>query len=154
MAQRRQERPENDPVSTALRELMRASHEATVGLARRLELGYSDVAALDLLSLEGPMGPVELGERLGMRSASATSLVDRLEAAGHIERRRDAEDRRRVTVVPTPHANRESLRAMGPMLAELSEAAQALGEDERRAVVAYLEEVTAVLRRFGAGSSG
>lgn len=135
-----------DPLLLALRELMRASHEATIGMARRLDLGLNDLAALDVLGLDGPMGPVELGARLGMQSASATALVDRLERAGHIERHRDSSDRRRVTIRPTAHALEESLRALTPMLTGLDAAARQLGPQERTLVERYLRDVTQALR--------
>jgi DNA-binding MarR family transcriptional regulator len=140
-------------LTQALRDVMRASHEASLGLARRLDLGLNDVAALDLLSLVGPLGPVELGERLGIRSASATALVDRLEAAGHVERRRDSADRRRVTVVPTDHAHQEAMAAMGSMLAGLDAAAADLTDEQREAVTAYLRRVAEVLHAYGAGEA-
>jgi DNA-binding MarR family transcriptional regulator len=139
-----------EQLSDALRDVMRASHEASLGLARRLELGLNDVAALDLLSLVGPLGPVELGERLGMRSASATALVDRLEAAGHVERRRDSTDRRRVTVVPTDHAQHEAMAAMEPMLAGLAAAARELTPEQAETVARYLRRVAETLHAYGA----
>lgn len=139
-----------EQLSQALRDVMRASHEASIGLARRLELGLNDVAALDLLSLVGPLGPVELGERLGMRSASATALVDRLEAAGHVERRRDSTDRRRVTVVPTEQAQHEAMAAMEPMLAGLAAAARDLTPEQAETVARYLRRVAETLHAYGA----
>lgn len=146
MTESRREEREPDTLSHALRELMRASHEATIAMAARLELGVNDLAALDLLDLEGAMGPVELGARLGMRSASATALVDRLERAGHIERQRDSADRRRVTVTPTAHALEASMRGLMPLLAGLDAAARGLSPEERALVERYLRDVTQALR--------
>ncbi len=144
------EEPTPDAVSRALWQVTRATQEANLAFARRLALGRNDVAALEVLMNEGPLGPVELGHRLGMRSASATALVDRLEAAGHVERQRDPGDRRRITVVPTPHAHEEAGAAVGPLLAGLQAAAAALQPAERAVVLRYLEEVTAALRAYGA----
>ena len=137
-------------VSRALREVVWANAEANQGLARRLGLGTSDVAALDHLLQDGPLGPAELGNRLGMRSASATVLVDRLEAAGHVERHRHPTDRRRLTVEPTQHAVREVLGALRPLLEGLEEAAGELSPDERRATTRYLRRVSGILRDYGA----
>lgn len=146
MSSARDPQDTGDSLAHALRELMRASHEATIAMAGRLELGVNDLAALDLLGLEGAMGPVELGARLGMRSASATALVDRLERAGHIERERDSADRRRVTVTPTVQAMEASMRALMPLLEELDAVARGLTPEERVLVERYLRDVTRALR--------
>jgi len=136
--------------SLDLRPLMRAAHEADQAMARRLGLGVTDVQALDHL-LAAPMGPGELGARLGLRPASATALVDRLEAAGHVERRRHPEDRRRQVVVPTEHATREAFAVLGPLLAELRAAGEELTPQERRATARWLRRVQRALEDYGAG---
>jgi DNA-binding MarR family transcriptional regulator len=145
------EQPTPEEVSRALWHVTRATQDANLAFAGRLALGRNDVAALEVLMNEGPLGPVELGHRLGMRSASATALVDRLEAAGHVERVRDPGDRRRITVVPTPHAHEEAGAAVGPLLAGLHAAASALSPAEREVVVRYLGDVLTALRAYSAG---
>lgn len=136
-------------LSWALREVTRANAEITRELARRLGLGVNDMTAMDHLLQEGPLGPAELGHLLGMRSASATALVDRLEAAGHVERRPHPTDRRRLVVEPTRHAVEEVLGVIRPLVASLDAVAEELTPDERRAVARYLRRVSEVL-----GSSG
>jgi len=145
------EQPTPEEVSRALWDVTRANQNANRAFAARLALGRNDVAALEVLMNEGPLGPVELGHRLGMRSASATALVDRLAAAGHVERVRDPGDRRRITVVPTPHAHEEAGAAVGPLLEALHAAAAALAPAERAVVVRYLREVREALRAYSAG---
>jgi len=59
-------------------------------LAHRLGLRALDYTAMShVLGADRPMGPFELGRRLGISSGSATELVDRLERADQLERRRD-----------------------------------------------------------------
>jgi DNA-binding MarR family transcriptional regulator len=146
------EQPDPEAVSRALWRVTRTTQDANAAFARRLARGRTDVAALELLMSEGPLGPVELGGRLGMRSASATALVDRLEAAGHVARVRDPGDRRRITVVPTQHAREEAGAAVGPLLEGLHAAAARLEAGDRAVVVGYLEEVAAALRAYAAGT--
>ncbi len=136
-------------LSWALREVTRANAEITRELARRLGLGVNDMAALDHLLQSGPLGPADLGNLLGMRSASATALVDRLEAAGHVERRPHPTDRRRLVVEPTPHAVEEVLGVIRPLVASLDGVAEELTSDERRSVARYLERVSEVLSSYG-----
>ena len=95
------------------------------------------------------MVPWSSGSRLGgMRSASATALVDRLEAAGHVERRRHPSDRRRLVVVPTEQGDEAAGAAFAPLAAGLEEAAAGLSREERAAVAHYLDRVTEAIDTF------
>jgi len=146
MPPRRQAPPE-EPGALDLRPVTRAAHEANVALARRLGVGLTDVQALDHL-LSAPTSPGELAERLGLRPASVTAVVDRLERAGHVERRPHPDDRRRQVLVATPHAQREAFAALRPLLAELGAAADHMSDAERLAAARYLERVRAALAAF------
>ncbi|HYH33353.1 MAG TPA: MarR family transcriptional regulator [Pseudonocardia sp.] len=111
----------------ALWEVMRSATEAGHVLAERMGLPYNDVRALEVLTdSEAALGPVELGHRLGMRSASATELVDRLEAGGHVRRVRHPRDRRRVVVEVTEEGRSAVLSELGPLLARFDRVAGAL----------------------------
>ena len=138
-----------EDLSERLRRLAWAQFELNLALARALDMGPNDVWALERLRMEGPLGPVELGNRLGgMRSASATALVDRLEAAGHVERRRHPSDRRRLVVVPTEQSDDAGEEAFAPLAAGLEEAASDLTAEERAAVARYLDRAMAAINSF------
>lgn len=123
-----------------------------VALGRILGMGSNDVWALERLGIEGPVGPVELGKRLGgMRSASATALVDRLEAAGHVERRRHPSDRRRLVVVPTYKGGAEAIE---PLANALEEVADEFTDEERAVIARYLERVTETTNSFNESHEG
>ncbi|MEU1974593.1 MarR family transcriptional regulator [Nocardia sp. NPDC019309] len=54
---------------------------------------------MNLIGMSGPLTPGQLADRLGVgRGGAVTTVVDRLEQAGYVRRRRDVEDRRRVRV--------------------------------------------------------
>ena len=103
------------------------------------------MVALDLLDVHGPMGAAELARRLGIRSASATVLVDRLEAAGHVERVRHDTDRRRVIVAARPSAREASLAVWLPAILAIDEVGRSLSEDEQRVVSTFLDRITAAI---------
>lgn len=108
-------------IGLAVRALVLTDREMQLALARRLGVGLTDVRAMEeLVGSTEPLGPVELGNRLGIRSASATVLVDRLAAAGHLERVRHPEDRRRITLHLTERARSEFRAALGPLLASIA----------------------------------
>ena len=68
--------------------------------ARACALGATDLYALNVLDLAGPMTPGELGARTGLTTGPTTRLIDRLEAAGYVRRAPSPEDRRKVIVEP------------------------------------------------------
>ena len=143
MAEQRQ-----PPLSFALWQAVNANRDAGRRLLEHLQMGQSDLDALEHLMTGGPLGPVELGAKLGLRSASATALVDRLEAMGHVERRRHPSDRRRLVVVPTEHAAREAGAALQPLVDGLDAVASDFSEDEQAVVRRYLERAAASLRDY------
>lgn len=138
-----------DDLGELMRAVARAQHKFNVTTARVLALAPNDVWALEHLLADGPLGPAELARRLGMTTASATTLIDRLEAAGHVARRPHPVDRRRLAVVPTAHASAAAYRAIAPFLNELDAAAADLAPEERAVVARYLTQVIAALRTFG-----
>ncbi|MCY1136459.1 MarR family transcriptional regulator [Actinoplanes sp. Pm04-4] len=149
MGGRRRQR--SSEVALAIRGLLQASGEATHSLADRLGVGITDALALDhLLSHRDGLGPTELGHRLGIRSASATTLVDRLEAAGHAERVPHPSDRRRQTVVATGHAYEEVLGALTPLLERVEAAAARLTPEQAEVTAGFLRDVTAAMRDYAA----
>ncbi|MFE7742163.1 MarR family winged helix-turn-helix transcriptional regulator [Nocardia sp. NPDC057455] len=68
--------------------------------ARAVDLGATDLYALNILELAGPMTPGELGARSGLTTGPTTRLIDRLEDAGYVRRAPVQGDRRKVIVEP------------------------------------------------------
>ncbi len=60
---------------------------------------------LVLWEVEGP-SVSQLGQRLSLDSGTLTPLLKRLEALGHIERRRASDDERRVDIFLTPQGRK------------------------------------------------
>ena len=145
-------RPGYSEPTRALRRVQQAGVEANQELARRLGVGITDVAALEHLSSAAtPLGPVELGHRLGIRSASATALVDRLEQSGHVRREARPDDRRRVALVPSEESGVEVMAALAPLLADIEAAAARLTDLETAAVTRFLTEAAEAMRRYAGG---
>ncbi len=141
--------------SVAVRALLRSGHELQTALAERLGMGVTDVQAIDeLVSSSTPLGPVELGHRLGIRSASATVLVARLERAGHLARAGHPEDGRRISLVVTDSARAEVRAALRPLIDSFDRMTRELEPAQRAAVVTFLRELTGMVRAFTAEGSG
>jgi|SRR5687768_9708884 DNA-binding MarR family transcriptional regulator len=124
-----------------------ASRISTIGArmtARRMPLtARSDFAVLASLEEYGPLSQAELGRRLGLDRNDVSSIVTRLKAGGHVDRRPDAADRRRNLVTLTPAGARyldeiqeHADRAQADLLAGLDAA-------ERRQLHALLAKALA-----------
>ncbi len=83
---------------------------------------------LALWEADGPRSVRELGDRLMLDSGTLTPLLKRLEAAGHVTRRRDDVDERRVLVSLTERG--QALRAEVDEVPERLFAAMGLGIGE------------------------
>jgi DNA-binding MarR family transcriptional regulator len=76
-----------------------------IGAFRRWHSGSLSLIHLNVLTLleaDGPLSMSHLAEGLDVSLASATGIVDRMEQRGLVERRRDADDRRVVSVHVAP----------------------------------------------------
>ena len=97
--------------------LYRGVRPVQPGARGPLGLHTTDVQCLNLLSLEsGPVTIGRVGELTGLSTGAATRLVDRLERAGYVTRKRDRTDRRRVLVTTVP----ERMAAFGQIWDDLS----------------------------------
>ncbi len=104
-------------------------HRAAIG--RQLALGDSEMHALACLDQQGELTPGELRARLSLSSGGTTALVQRLERAGHVERRGHPRDRRSVVISLSP-ATRELLRSSAePLVAAIDAAAAELSPGQR-----------------------
>jgi DNA-binding MarR family transcriptional regulator len=71
-------------------------------IASRSGINVTDMQCINLLQLRGPMTPGQLADAMFLTTGGAiTTVIDRLEKAGMVRRRRDEQDRRRVLVEAT-----------------------------------------------------
>ena len=76
-----------------------------------LGLSGKGFGALILLVQEGPLSQQRLGERQGIDRTTMVAVVDELERAGFVERRRDPRDRRAYSLQATAKGRRVLQRA-------------------------------------------
>ena len=106
------------------------------GLHRTDLNALSHIARAETLGT--PLSPGELAERLGIRASATTSVVDRLEAAGHVRRAPHHEDRRRTQLTLRPEARDEVESFFRPLGLEWRTVAAAFSADELDAVLRFL----------------
>lgn len=131
----------------ALREFAEVSSQVAPAVARRADLSHSELRALELL-IGSPYGPVELARELGVTSAAASGIVDRLCTRGHAVRHPHEHDKRRTEVRITDSGREEVLGYLVPMFTALAELDAGLTAEERAVVDRYLRGATAAMRRM------
>lgn len=109
-------------------------------VADRIGLHPTDLQCLNLLTLEeGPVTTGRVAELTGLTTGSATRLVDRLERAGYVVRRRDEVDRRRVLVVTVPERIAEFGRLWDSLAGDWSRIFDDLDDTELAVIVRHME---------------
>jgi MarR family transcriptional regulator, organic hydroperoxide resistance regulator len=69
-----------------------------------------------------PLSPARLGSRIGLSSGATTSLLNRLEEAGHVIRSRESADRRVVTLRSSPNVHARADEFFAPLAQQLDAA--------------------------------
>jgi len=124
------------------RDLASARHRAA--MSRRLGLSESEMLAVAHLAQHGRLSPSALGQLLDLSSGGVTALVQRLEGAGHLVRRRHPTDGRSVLVELSGTLVERAERAFGPLVDDLDRASLELSEQERQVVRRFLDRAVAL----------
>ena len=106
-------------------------------------LNSTDLECLDLLLLAGPTTAGKLAEHTGLTTGATTAVIDRLERAGFVVRRRDHDDRRRVLVEIVNSGIERIAPFYAPLQARVKLLSRQFSDPELAAVVAYMTEALA-----------
>lgn len=128
-----------------LQRLLDVGGAAPAAVARRASLSTSELHALRHLSGQ-PMGPAELARVLGVTTAAASGIIDRLESHGHAERRPHSVDGRRTEAHLTHSGRGEVIGHLAPMFAALATLDGSLTDEERAVIDRYLDGAIAAVR--------
>jgi DNA-binding MarR family transcriptional regulator len=97
-----------DELIDEVRRSQSATDRFDQAVADAIGLNRTDMRCLDVIDREGPIPAGRLADATGLTTGAITTVLDRLERAGHARRVRDAGDRRRVLVELTPEARRHA----------------------------------------------
>ncbi|MDQ1082606.1 MULTISPECIES: MarR family winged helix-turn-helix transcriptional regulator [Microbacterium] len=112
-----------DPVSHSVTDALRA-YGATYSQVARAFAAYAglhstDAAAMiEILGAEErgtPLSPARLSDQIGLSFGATSTLLNRLEAVGHVTRSRTQADRRVVTLHSTPEVQRLADEFFAPL---------------------------------------
>ncbi|HEX4248125.1 MAG TPA: MarR family transcriptional regulator [Pseudonocardia sp.] len=129
-----------------VRAVMVAADTYRRAMAAALGVGVTEVSALGEIRQDGPLTPSELARRLGLTSPSVTSLLDRLETAGLVARRRHPADRRSVLVELTASGDELLVAAFEQFSDDVATAVRSASPEHVRELGELLGGVAGALR--------
>jgi DNA-binding MarR family transcriptional regulator len=119
-------------------------------IADKLGINLTDFKILGLLHRRGEMTPKVLVETTGMSPAAMTTVIDRLEQAGYVERERRGSDRRSFTVHPTKGSESKVERLYKSLLVASQTLLPRYTEVEAALIAEFIMKSTEVLRTASA----
>ena len=137
---------EQDRVGELLRDFIVGYGELTRHMGESIDLPASDAAGLAEIAIaasEGePLTPARLARHVGLTSGATNALINRLERRELVTRSRESDDRRIVTLRPTPQA----AASVGEFAAQagggLEESLRALDPTSARIIAGFLSDIT------------
>lgn len=103
--------------------------------------------AMDATQSGARLTPGELAVRMGLSPSATTTMLDRLEAAGHMVRSRDSTDRRVVSLAVTEHAYQVGYQVFAPLAQAFDDVMIDYEPAELAVVQRFLEEIVAATHK-------
>jgi DNA-binding MarR family transcriptional regulator len=138
-----------DNLNTAGRELGTSSVMFHTCMAEKFGLTVTDWRARDLVLRHGPLTAGRLSELTGLTPGAVTGLIDRMVAAGVVQRVRDGRDRRKVLVEATFRPT--EIQAVGSLFGPLVQATEKLYADysdiQLRTIAEFMTRLAELLQQ-------
>ncbi len=144
---------ELDPQARAIVTALRDFDDAEMRMRHRfrslLTVGTTDLAALRFIRSRerqgSPARGTDLRQRLGVSSATVTTITNRLTVAGFIEKPRDPVDGRARVLRLTPEARARIDAVVGDTEARLDEVLTSISAEEAARIIQLVEAATRVV---------
>ena len=105
-------------------------------------VNVTDMECLGLIFFKGLSTPSELAHHTGLTSGATTAMLDRLEKAHLIERRRNPNDRRGVVILQTNESRKEVGTMFVPLRKAIDNLTMSYSEDELELISNYFSKLT------------
>jgi DNA-binding MarR family transcriptional regulator len=115
-------------------------------IAEKLGLSVTELKALELVQELGSLPTGQLAQLMGISWGGATALINRLEAAGYVERGRHPLDRRIIVIRPIKEKCQELELAQQTLADEVSFIGRQFDTQQLHAVQAFLTQYMRALR--------
>ena len=128
-----------------LRRIVKALENYSQGVEKRFDLTGPQLWALWELSRSGPSALKDLAERMKLDSSTVVGVVDRLVSKGLVVRNPDPQDRRRISLVPTPKGEEIMVAAPHPAQGHLLVGLESMDRKKVKTLHEALRTLVAVL---------
>ena len=108
---------------------------------RILGINVTDMKCLDIITLKGLASPSELAKATGLSTGSTTTMIDRLETRGLVERRPNPKDRRGTVIVLTDQAAERLPSLFKPMATAMGALVSGYSEEELETLSDFFRKV-------------
>ena len=140
------ETPQSDRVLISIRQIIRAVDIHSKRLSRETGLSAPQLVVLRAIDELGEVTTRVLSRHVSLSQPTVTTILDRLEAKGLVERYRSQKDRRVVHTKLT-RDGKKTLRAAPPLLQEaFTDAFDALPKKRRNDIVSAVSDLAQMMR--------
>ena len=129
------------PQTQLVQQIIELNKQFEMAVSRSLGMNSTDASALGFVMMAGPQSPTEIAKRLQISTAAVTTVVDRLETAGHVSREGHPTDRRAILVAATPESVERALQTLMPIAMAIDGSLDQFDDGERSVIQRYLETV-------------
>jgi len=134
-----------DDVLIALRRVIRATDLHSKYLSKTVGLTAPQLLVLQSLRDFGELPVGELAGKVNLSQATVTSIVDRLEKKGMVQRERSQSDKRKVYVQLTENGVKAVKNAPTPLQESFVRQFSDLHEWEQTSIISYLQRVAQMM---------
>jgi DNA-binding MarR family transcriptional regulator len=130
-----------------LRQINKEISKRLVPIFREKELSIAEISVLMRLNRTPTCRATELAAMIGIPASTVTGILDRLERRGLLERRRDPNDRRSISIAVTPKTKEFVADLMTPMEGMLREAFSSMPDSRTRRLIEDLRFILKALEQ-------
>ncbi len=123
----------------SLRALQLASDLMDQSFADFVGINRNDLRCIDIVDQKGRMTAGDLAREAGLTTGAVTALVDRMEAAGLLQRAYDPADRRKVWVELTTEAKKLGDEVYGPLNRTGASHLDSMSDQQLFTIIGFLE---------------
>lgn len=122
----------------------------TNAIADKIGLSATEFEALDIITHHQPLSAGKLATYCGLTTGAITGLVDRLEKAGFVKRKRDDVDRRRVLLeqIDTPEIEARVRLLYQPLVEEYRKITDEYTPEQMEFLIDHNSRVNDVLEKI------
>jgi len=135
----------SNDVLIAVRKIIRATDIHSRHLAKTSGLTTPQLMLLQAIRSLGAVAIARLAEAVSLSQATVTTIIDRLEQRGYVERRRSAEDKRVVHACLTEAGVAVLEQAPAPLQDTFAKRFELLADWEQSLILSALQRVAAMM---------